>query len=30
MTADYTYQMIWPVTFGTQIPMTSTVTFMAE
>ena len=30
VTADYTYHMIWPLTFGTQIPMTATVTFMAE
>jgi Flp pilus assembly protein TadG len=30
VTADYTYRMIWPLTFGTQIPMTANVTFMAE
>lgn len=30
VTASYTYQMIWPLTFGTQIPMASTVTFMTE
>jgi Flp pilus assembly protein TadG len=30
VTSSYTYRMIWPLTFGTQIPMTSTVTFMAE
>jgi len=30
VTSSYTYHMIWPLTFGTQIPMTSTVTFMAE
>jgi Flp pilus assembly protein TadG len=30
VTANYTYRMIWPLTFGTQIPMTSTVTFMME
>ena len=30
LTADYTYRMIWPLTFGTQIPMSATVTFMAE
>jgi Flp pilus assembly protein TadG len=26
----YTYHMIWPLTFGTQIPMSSSVTFMLE
>ena len=26
----YTYRMIWPLTFGTQIPMSSSVTFMLE
>jgi Flp pilus assembly protein TadG len=30
VTSHYTYHMIWPLTFGTQIQMTSTVTFMAE
>ena len=30
VTAQYTYRMIWPLTFGTQIPMTSSVTFMME
>ena len=30
VTSSYTYHMIWPLTFGTVIPMTSTVTFMAE
>jgi len=30
VSVNYTYQMIWPLTFGTQIPMTSTVTFMLE
>jgi Flp pilus assembly protein TadG len=30
VTSSYTYRMIWPVTFGTQIPLTSTVTFMVE
>ena len=27
---SYTYKMIWPLTFGTQIPMTSKVTFLLE
>jgi Flp pilus assembly protein TadG len=30
VTARYTYHLIWPLAFGTQIPMTSTVTFMVE
>jgi Flp pilus assembly protein TadG len=30
VTSRYTYHMIWPLTIGTQIPMSSTVTFMAE
>lgn len=30
VSTSYTYRMIWPLTFGTQIPMTSTVTFMLE
>jgi Flp pilus assembly protein TadG len=30
VTASYTYNMIWPLAFGTQIPMTSEVTFMVE
>ena len=30
VTSTYTYHMIWPLTFGTVIPMTSTVTYMAE
>jgi len=30
VTANYTYRMIWPLTFGTTIPMTSSVTFMME
>jgi Flp pilus assembly protein TadG len=30
VTATYNYRMIWPLTFGTQIPMTSTVTFLVE
>jgi Flp pilus assembly protein TadG len=30
VTASYTYKMIWPLTFGTQIPMSSSVTFMVE
>jgi Flp pilus assembly protein TadG len=28
--AQYRYHMIWPLTFGTEILMTSTATFMAE
>ncbi|MFN8629541.1 MAG: TadE/TadG family type IV pilus assembly protein [Chloroflexota bacterium] len=27
---SYNYQMIWPLTFGTQIPMSSSATFMLE
>ncbi len=30
VTAQYTYRMLWPLSFGTQIPMTSSVTFMVE
>jgi len=30
VSTTYTYHMIWPLTFGTEIPMTSTVTFMLE
>lgn len=30
VTASYIYRMIWPLAFGTQIPMTSSVTFMVE
>ncbi len=30
VTASYTYHMIWPLAFGTQIPLTSAVTFMTE
>ncbi len=30
VTASYTYHMIWPLTFGTGIPMASSVTFMIE
>ena len=30
VTASYTYRMIWPLTFGTAIPMSATVTFMLE
>jgi Flp pilus assembly protein TadG len=30
VTASYNYHMIWPLAFGTQIPMTSSVTFMIE
>jgi Flp pilus assembly protein TadG len=29
-TTGYAYKMIWPLTFGTQIPMQSSVTFMLE
>lgn len=28
--AAYTYNMIWPLAFGTQIPMSANVTFMIE
>ena len=28
--SEYRYHMIWPLTFGTEIRMTSKVTFMAE
>jgi Flp pilus assembly protein TadG len=27
---NYNYRMIWPLTFGTQIPMSAAVTFMLE
>jgi Flp pilus assembly protein TadG len=30
VSSTYTYSMIWPLTFGTQIPMSSSVTFMLE
>ncbi len=30
VTASYTYHLIWPLAFGTQIPLTSAATFMAE
>jgi Flp pilus assembly protein TadG len=30
VTAQYTYRMIWPLAFGTQIPMTSSIKFMVE
>jgi Flp pilus assembly protein TadG len=30
VTSSYDYHMIWPLTFGTVIPMSSTVTYMAE
>ncbi len=30
VTATYTYRMIWPLTFGTTIPMTSSVQYMVE
>ena len=30
VTSSYTYRMVWPLAFGIQIPLTSTVTFMAE
>lgn len=30
VTASYTYNMIWPLAFGTPILLTSTVTFMVE
>ncbi len=30
VTASYTYHMIWPLTFGTQIPMGSSVKMMLE
>ncbi len=30
VTVDYTYRMLWPLTFGTQIPMTSSVKMVLE
>jgi Flp pilus assembly protein TadG len=27
---SYTYKMIWPLAFGTQIPLTSTITMLVE
>jgi Flp pilus assembly protein TadG len=30
VTASYTYRMLWPLTFGTEIPMSSSVKFMVE
>lgn len=30
VSVNYTYQMIWPLTFGTQIPMTSSITMMID
>lgn len=30
VTVNYTYHMVWPLTFGTQIPMTTTVQMMLE
>lgn len=30
VTASYTYRMIWPLAFGTVIPMTSTAKFMVQ
>jgi len=30
VTAQFTYRLLWPLAFGTQIPLTSTATFMAE
>lgn len=27
---SYTYKMIWPLTFGTQIPLNSTITMLVE
>jgi Flp pilus assembly protein TadG len=30
VTATYTYHMIWPLAFGTQIPMGSTAKFMVQ
>jgi len=30
VTASYTYNMIWPLAFGTQIPMASSVKMMLE
>ncbi len=30
VTVRYNYHMIWPLTFGTQIPLSSAVTFMVE
>jgi len=30
VTAQFTYHMLWPLAFGTQIPLTSTATFLAE
>lgn len=30
VTVSYTYRMVWPLTFGTQIPMTSSVRMILE
>jgi len=30
VTVSYTYRMIWPLTFGTQIPLNSTITMLVE
>lgn len=30
VTSQYTYHMIWPLTFGTEIPMTTSVKMMLE
>lgn len=30
VTASYTYRMVWPLTFGTSIPMASSVRMMLE
>jgi|WetSurMetagenome_2_1015567.scaffolds.fasta_scaffold930775_1 Flp pilus assembly protein TadG len=30
VTSNYTYRMVWPLTFGTQIPMSSSVEMVLE